>query len=511
MKIVISTLMTCALAASLSSAHAQGGASLTVPVPFPDARYSVGVFEGGGFLVRTLASDQPESQFPKALNGLVLEWDGKDEDAGVLPPGSYEISGVAIPSLAVSGVRYHFNDWLEDGDAMKVIRPFAGFQREDGRVAALVSLVGERLGVAWFEADAKSSGLLLLPEMWTPGGAAFDGERVLIAAPGGVAAVSWGATSIETPASNEPVMALDFGLGGGAAVLGMGGPAALSSGGGVSEAGIASLQDALRYAHSGGKWLGLAASGSGGNVLSLWKDGKWEALEIPGVSRVTWITSTAEGGFWVAGTESAGAGVAVQIDTQLEPVRVLEISDNYQPTFVAQNAENRLVLIEQTPASVRFRALRFDRMAEATGEETPVSIWQEIMVRVVQHTEFYQVQDGAPVPSSTAGTPPPPAQVALKANPLSGDEKPVLAVSAAVTPQGVWVSTADGLLIAPIGGNDTVNWAFATKGEQPGTVRIFEGTVFGIAEYSVAGLENIVEIDIGDVTLPLEPANAPKE
>jgi len=129
----------------------------------------------------------------------------------------------------------------------------------------------------------------------------------------------------------------------------------------------------------------------------------------------------------------------------------------------------------------------------------------------VQHTEFYQVQDGAPVPSSTAGTPPPPAQVALKANPLSGDEKPVLAVSAAVTPQGVWVSTADGLLIAPIGGNDTVNWAFATKGEQPGTVRIFEGTVFGIAEYSVAGLENIVEIDIGDVTLPLEPANAPKE
>ena len=65
-------------------------------VPEYDSRISLGVFDAGGRLVRVLAEDAPEEDFSIGLNGLMAEWDGRNDLDLEVPPGIYRVSGFAV-------------------------------------------------------------------------------------------------------------------------------------------------------------------------------------------------------------------------------------------------------------------------------------------------------------------------------------------------------------------------------------------------------------------------------
>lgn len=90
-----------------------------LPPPLEDTRYSIGVFEAKGRLVRRLHDGTPESAFPAALNGLVVKWDGKDAAGKRAPNGRYEVRGYAVGSLKLTGVAIRGNDWMGDDPQLR--------------------------------------------------------------------------------------------------------------------------------------------------------------------------------------------------------------------------------------------------------------------------------------------------------------------------------------------------------------------------------------------------------
>lgn len=75
---------------SRSSVH------FTFAVPDYDSAISLGVFDVGGQLIRTIATSRPENEFPIGLNGLIAEWDWKNQFGEAVPDGEYFIRGYAV-------------------------------------------------------------------------------------------------------------------------------------------------------------------------------------------------------------------------------------------------------------------------------------------------------------------------------------------------------------------------------------------------------------------------------
>ena len=124
-----------------------------LPPPIDDARYSIGVFDGKGKLVRRLHEGVPESSFPAALNGLIVRWNAKDDAGKRLPNGHYQLRGYAVGPTKITGVATVGNDWLADDATLRVARiesilpmPPNGFsatvRTADGRTEAIVFLDG---------------------------------------------------------------------------------------------------------------------------------------------------------------------------------------------------------------------------------------------------------------------------------------------------------------------------------------------------------------------------------
>jgi len=489
-----------------------GEATVVIPAPIENAQYSAGVFGQNDALVRTLAVTVPESEMPKSLNGLVLTWDGRDAYNGPMDPGEYPVEALAIPELPIQGVRYHFNDWIDDSSTLKVIRPTAGYHRPDGMTAAVLELDELKQAIAWFDADGVHVGTCMLPEDLPVGVAASDGEAVFLAGLGSVYRVPWGASELGEPVAQEsPVMGLDWN-GSEFAVLRSDGTAGvMDRGGSVSDAGLGTISDVRRFVRAGGRWLALESSGA----VAQWTGDAWQEMKIPEIAQVDWLTAGVDGTFWVLGREEDDEPVAAQFGEEPDPLRTLALPEGFKGRFLSQLSKDTLLLIESRAAGTQFRALKLDRVESEKGQKegAPVSVWKEVFKREVDDPANYLVKDGLPVPAATAGSPPPAAEIELQANPLSGDQKPKLTLSAALTPEGVWLSTSDGLLIVKVSTQDKAQWGFVTAGEKPGEVRLFEGLTWAIAEYAVTGVDGVIPIDGGEIQLPedlKETAAAPE-
>ena len=107
-------------------------------LPESEGRISLGVFDSGGTLVRTLCVGAAESDFVVGLNGLIGTWDGQDDAGKPLPAGKYEIRGFHVGnSLKPEGVAYHFNDWISDEHSPRITR-IEDFSREPGGFVILL-------------------------------------------------------------------------------------------------------------------------------------------------------------------------------------------------------------------------------------------------------------------------------------------------------------------------------------------------------------------------------------
>ena len=124
----LKTLLLFFLCALTLSAIGAPQKLIFLPPPM-DGTLSMGVYAQDGKLVRTLHSmeDVQSDAFDKALDGLITSWDGNDDAGQVVPDGGYAVRGMCVGALAVEGVAYLGNDWIEDEDS-----PFiTGIERID--------------------------------------------------------------------------------------------------------------------------------------------------------------------------------------------------------------------------------------------------------------------------------------------------------------------------------------------------------------------------------------------
>jgi hypothetical protein len=93
------------------------GVQITFLPPPIEGTLSVGIYTKAGKLVRVLAREATEKNFIVGLNGFITQWDGKDDNGGVVPAATYFVRGYGVGELEVEGVDFHGNDWITDGEA----------------------------------------------------------------------------------------------------------------------------------------------------------------------------------------------------------------------------------------------------------------------------------------------------------------------------------------------------------------------------------------------------------
>ena len=87
------TLLACLMAGSGTGLHA-APQHFAVAIPALEGPVTMGIFADDGKLVRLLYRDAPVETIPSGLNGLIMSWDGKDDQGNDVPAGTYHARGL---------------------------------------------------------------------------------------------------------------------------------------------------------------------------------------------------------------------------------------------------------------------------------------------------------------------------------------------------------------------------------------------------------------------------------
>lgn len=96
------------------------GVRITFLPPPLEGSISLGVYTLEGKLVRVLAREATEEKFTIGLNGLITDWDGKDDAGNNLPAAKYFLRGYAVGDLGIEGIAFHGNDWMVDESSPRI-------------------------------------------------------------------------------------------------------------------------------------------------------------------------------------------------------------------------------------------------------------------------------------------------------------------------------------------------------------------------------------------------------
>ncbi|MEO8205253.1 MAG: FlgD immunoglobulin-like domain containing protein [Chthoniobacterales bacterium] len=138
--------------------------------PELEGRFSIGVYNAQGKLLRTLFAAVSPSAFEVGLNGYQISWDGKDDAGQPAPAGKYTARGYVVGKVRVQGEDFHFNDWVIDSTEPILERildiPF-------GEKEKLFIVAKANTGTAGMEADALSG-----ESHWKSEGLAEDRKKL---------------------------------------------------------------------------------------------------------------------------------------------------------------------------------------------------------------------------------------------------------------------------------------------------------------------------------------------
>ncbi|HZC34967.1 MAG TPA: hypothetical protein VE242_05110, partial [Chthoniobacterales bacterium] len=92
-----------------------------IPPP-EDGVISLGVYDNDGKLIRILKKAADIDSFKSGLNGLFIDWDGKDSNGAAAPVGKYSARGILVGEVNISGQAYHLNDWVDPSGSLQTRR-----------------------------------------------------------------------------------------------------------------------------------------------------------------------------------------------------------------------------------------------------------------------------------------------------------------------------------------------------------------------------------------------------
>src|SRR5260221_3379454 len=114
--------LSCATRSEQTEEETAGTHQLMFIPPPEEGVISLGVYDAGGKLVRVLKRAAEIDSFKSGLNGLFIDWDGKDSNGDPAPAGKYSARGVLVGDVNVSGQASHLNDWVDPSLTMPAKR-----------------------------------------------------------------------------------------------------------------------------------------------------------------------------------------------------------------------------------------------------------------------------------------------------------------------------------------------------------------------------------------------------
>ena len=501
------------LAGLLPALSSEREQQFTFALPELEGRISLGVFDPDGKLVRTLCVGAAETDFLVGLNGLIASWDGRDDAGKPLASGKYHIRGYLVgDALKAEGVAYHFNDWVNDEESPRVTR-IEDFRRQPGGFIVLAAVSDDNRPLV-FRFDQLKGFLwksFLNPSGWAgnseasaeetgaPGGS--SPPTSLLAATNDYAAVLLGGdihvlktdegTVVKTQEASVPRVAYMEASGGtlfvgeSDEISGIALPALEPTGQEKTPAAF----DAL--AVDGERKLG--ASRSGGEVWE-WADAQWKKLPL--VAAVTSLSFGLEGTFWVTATDPEdGKPFTGQFDKQGEFLRAYR--DEFSPVKVrASNAVEEIAVLETNGPAQRLRVLSLhEANSESPGD------WAIIFEKTIQDCRRFGIVDGRLAADAGTATQTDQVDIRLATGGLTPTSQ-TLAVRVTFDRAGLWLETQSGLRLAFLASQPNVRRVALLLGLEKEFLSVYAGDDAVVAEYSVRGLGNIVEIDAGEVELP---------
>lgn len=467
---------------------------LTVAVPESADTISLGVMDSNGRLVRTLSSHAPLSSFATHLNGIGVEWDGRDGNGNILAPGTYSISGFSFPdTLTVEGEAVHFNSlFSEDG------RPVAE------SISSLVDLSPARLVTRSPSSEEETLWTLLddgLPGDPSALGAGMrlvdatsdlfllhDGSRwhlrprngslppVPVEAPPGAAALGkdWAIVdlsdnhlSVRSSADGREIRRVPL-------------PAAISA--------LAAFGDGFLLSDGKNLWVEQA--------------GKIAAAPTPDLAEIFSMAAGPAGTFWVAGktlAEAGGLPVARQYSPTGDVLRQIALAPSTQQAVLRGDNELRLGILAFDDTGVSLMGLAAPpgtpSIPESQGSEPTREVqWDILFEHRIEHINEPGFLDGQPV--ARGAQPSEPATFSLPANDLGPAS--LLVVNVHKENGGTWLASQEGLNlieIAPIEPSFRPAWQ-KIDGNRLAVLIPIPGAVM---EFTVKGIRGIVPLYGGQV------------
>lgn len=473
-------------------------------LPEREGRISLGVFDPGGTLVRTLFVGAAEGDFQVGLNGLIATWDGKNDEGKAVAAGTYRIRGYVVGSeVKAEGEAFHFNDWIVDdttpaitgigavvpgeNDAFLLFgvkparnQPHAAdsglwrFDESEGlqTVASFPDTAGFLTGdSARIAMDDRKEGKLLLYDLTNPSGprtaaatglscGAFWKDRLALAS---------GKTELEVfdPATLTPEKTIST-------------PVAFQ--------GLDANAAALVGRDAAGVWLSRVE--------------KFEPAPLKELPENFTLSAGPGETFWIAGQQ--GSDIIVRqhaFDGEL--LRQMKITEAFAETvqIFASKTSLRFYLLLHSKNRSR-QTLRGYRPANSPTTEGPTQVdWEVFLDKTIENSRRFGFVDGKLVPDAGQIPQDSEQEIPLLANTLNARGSR-LTLRAASGPTGLWLQTAEGLPLLALTGRKFIDRTVAAKGGTPDSLRVFAGDGVVVSAYLVTGVENIAAIEAGEIVIP---------
>jgi hypothetical protein len=440
---------------------------------------SLGVYDSNGKLVRILKRAAEIDSFKSGLNGLFIDWDGKDSKGVPVPAGKYSARGFLVGDVEISGEAFHFNDWVDLFDQHPIKQILSASFLSGKSICALAEIgTGKELLVD--PSSSKYRGATLPADTRN---VKFDGSQVL--AIGENRTVRLDPITQETVEEKSYSGLRDFDQWHGKRIA-LTDKQIISSNENGSDKSLSPPTDNLiRCAQLDSSAVVASSDGH------LWKlqDGNFMSIPTGETGDLVDLSAGKGDTIWVL--LRIGSKLFLrQVDLSGQRMEEIGLPSDLQSArrvSGCRDDEDLLLTVELKPGD-RVIGLHFQ------NSKAEQSVWQKWFDRSITPFHDFEVKDGKVVPSE-AKTESTPVSIQLAANPLENGAGTVVLIVTA-DESGAWISTNDGLPLLQV--SKTKNIADA-KWTADGTngLRVFVSDGSVVEEYRVSGLENLFRFDAG--------------
>ncbi len=215
------------------------------------------------------------------------------------------------------------------------------------------------------------------------------------------------------------------------------------------------------------------------------------------------------GTLWVISRLNKGAPQVeiVQLSAPGQPgppvLRTLSVpTEDPQPTGIAASPnEDRIYLLEESPAVQRVRSLTLLANAAVPEKGQAVSDWKiDFAKEIVAHKDF-AIENSRPV-AAPNDSPAAPATIMqkLRPNPLERDQPGKIVLAIGFDAEGSYLETTDGLPLRTISETHNLSRALIAR-QAENTVDVFQDDGAVVEQFRVTHLEEMMAFDCGDFEL----------